>query len=98
MLRLLLILEVLNTCIANTVNIDVATPQNDRQQSANDLGCCILNNPRATLQLSPLIEVLATFIGNMINVDITTPESECQQSVNSTSTEHQQRVNRASTI
>jgi len=64
------------------VNVDVATPKNEHQQSVNDFGYCVLYNPRAMLLLLPIIEVVATFMGNMVNVDVTTPKNERQQSVN----------------
>jgi len=72
--------------------------ENERQQSVNGFGCCILYNPRAVLRHLPIIEVLAAFIlGNIMNVDVNAPENERQQSVNRESTERQQSVRRAST-
>ena len=75
------------------VNVDVATPKYERQQSVNDFGCCILYNPRAILRLLPIIEVLAGFRDNMVNAVVATPKNERQQSVNRASTERQQSVN-----
>jgi len=61
-------------------SVDVATPENERQQSVNHFRCCILYKPRAVLWLLPTMEVLDSFIGNMVNVDVATPKNECQQS------------------
>jgi hypothetical protein len=71
--------------------------ENDRQQSVNKFGCCILNNPRAVIRHLPIIELLATFIGNIVCVDTATPQNERQRSVNRSSTDHQHSVNRLST-
>jgi len=71
--------------------------ENERQQSVNDFGCCILYNPRAMLRLIPIMKVLAAFIGNTVYVDVASPENERQQSVNTASTERQQSINRVST-
>jgi len=68
MVWLVLIINVLAIFIDNMVNVVVATPKNDRQQSVNDHGCYILYNPRAVLWLLLIIKVLATFIGIMVNV------------------------------
>jgi len=76
------IFEVLATFIGTMVNIVVATPQNERQQSVNYFGHCILYNPMAMLQLVPIIEVLAAFIDNMVNVDVATSKNEHQQCIN----------------
>jgi len=72
-------------------------PENERQQSVNDFGCCILCYPRAVVWLLSIIEVLAAFLGNMDNIDVASPDNERQQSGNRASTEHQQSINRAST-
>jgi hypothetical protein len=69
----------------------------ERQQSINNLGCCILYNPRAVLRHVPKIQVLAAFIGNLMFVDTATPQNEHDQRVNRASTERQQSVNKAST-
>jgi hypothetical protein len=71
--------------------------ENERQQSVNNFGCCILYNPRALIRYLPILEVLAAFIGNIVCVDTATPQNERQQSVNGLSTEHQHSVNRLST-
>jgi hypothetical protein len=71
--------------------------ENERQQSVNDVVCCIMYNPRAVLQHLPIIEGLAAYIGNIVCVDTVTPHNEWQQSVNRVSTEREQSVNRAST-
>ena len=71
--------------------------ENERQQSVNEFGHCILYNPRAAIRHLPIIEVLAAFIGNIVCVDTATPQNERQQSVNRLSTEHQHSVNRLST-
>jgi hypothetical protein len=71
--------------------------ENERQQSVNDFGCCILYNPRAVLQHISIIEVLAAFLGNIVFVDTVTPQNERQHSVNTASTEHQQSINTVST-
>jgi hypothetical protein len=52
--------------------------ENDRQQSVNDSGCCILYNPRAVLQHLPIIEVLPAFIGNMVCVNAATPQASME--------------------
>ena len=52
--------------------------ENQRQQSVNNYGCCILNNPRAVLQHLPIIEVLASFIDNMVCVNATTPQASME--------------------
>jgi len=85
-LRHLPIIEALATYIGNIVNVDVAAPENECQQSintastecqqsVNDLGCCILCIPRAVLWHLSMIEVLATVLGNMVRVDISTPKN-----------------------
>jgi hypothetical protein len=61
--------------MVNMVSVHVGTPQNERQHSVNDFGCCILYNPRPMMQLLPIIEVLAAFIGNLIYVNAATPKS-----------------------
>jgi len=71
--------------------------ENERQQTVNNFGCCILYNPRAVIRHLPIIEVLAAFIGNIMCVDTATLQNERQQSVNRLSTEHQHSVNRLST-
>jgi hypothetical protein len=71
--------------------------ENERQQSVNNFGCCILYNPRAVIRHLPIIEVLAAFIGNIVSVDTATPQNEHQHSVNELSTEHPHSVNRLST-
>jgi D-mannonate dehydratase len=79
--------------------------ENERQQSVNDFVCCILYHPGAALWHLSIIEVLAAFICKIGNVDVASPDNERQQSINRPSTErqqsikeHQQSVNRASTI
>ena len=62
------------------VNIDVATPKNECQQSVNRAQTereqlwvyCIWYKPRAKLWLLSIIEVLATCIGNVVIVIVTT--------------------------
>jgi len=61
-LRHVYIIEVLPTFIGNTVNVDVASFQNERQQSVNNLGCCILYNPRTMLRHLPIINISAAFM------------------------------------
>jgi hypothetical protein len=56
--------------------------ENERQQSVNDLLCCMLHNPRAVLRHLPMFEVLAAFIGNIVCINNATPQNERQQSVN----------------
>jgi hypothetical protein len=75
------------------VNCYLATPKNERQQSVNNFGCCILYNLRAMVPLLRIIEVLAASIGNMVNVVVATPNDEHQQSINRASTQRQQSVN-----
>ena len=84
-------------CTEEKVTWSQPHSQNERQQSINDFGCCILYNPRAMLRLLPIFEVLAAFIGNIVNVDVASPENESQQSLNRVSTERQQSFKRAST-
>jgi hypothetical protein len=62
---------------------------NERQQSVNDFGCCILYNPRNMVLLWHIIKVLAAVIGNMVNVAVATAEDEHQQSIKRVSTECQ---------
>jgi hypothetical protein len=71
--------------------------ENERQQSVNEIVCCILYNPRAVLRHLPIIEVLAAFLGNMVCVDSAIPDNERQQSINRASTGRQQRIYTAST-
>jgi len=62
MLWLLPIIEVLAAFMGNIVNVDVASADNERQQSIKNLGCCILFNPRAMLRHLPIINILASFM------------------------------------
>jgi hypothetical protein len=71
--------------------------ENERQQSINDFGCCILCHPTAVLQLLSIIEILVTFMDKIVNVNVASPDNQHQQSINKASTERQQSVNRAST-
>ena len=71
--------------------------ENERQQSVNNFGCCILYNPRAVIQHLSILGVLAAFIGNIVCVETATPQTERQQSVNRLLTEHQHSVNGLST-
>jgi len=84
-------------CSKDTATWSQPHSENERPQSVNKFGCCILYNPRAVSWHLPIIEVLAAFIGNIVNVDVAAPEYEGQQSVNRASTERQQSVNTAST-
>jgi hypothetical protein len=45
--------------IGNMVDVIVATPRNEHQQSVNDFGCCSLDNRRAVLWFLPIIDILA---------------------------------------
>jgi hypothetical protein len=58
-----------------------AQSENERQQSVNDLVCCILHNSRAVPHHLPIIEVLAAFIGIIVCIDTATPPNEHQHSV-----------------
>jgi hypothetical protein len=68
--------------------------ENERQQSINDFGCCILCHPRAVVRLLSIMKELAAFLGNMVNIDVASPNIERQQSGNRASSQRQ----RASTI
>jgi len=70
--------------------------ENERQQSVNDLVCCILDNPWAMLRRLLIIEVLAAFIGDIVCINTATPQTERQYSVNRASTKRQQSINTAS--
>jgi hypothetical protein len=70
--------------------------ENERQQSVNDFGCCIMYHPGAVVRLISIIGVLAAFIGNIISDHIATPDNQHQLSINTVSAQRQQSVNRVS--
>jgi hypothetical protein len=72
----------LATVIGNTVNVDGALPDYERQQSVYDSGCCSLDIPTAMPLLLPIINISATCEGNMVNIVVVKPKNECQHSVN----------------
>ena len=84
-------------CAKETTTWSQPHSENERQQSVNRSGCCIVYNQRAVLQRLPIIEVSAAFSGNIVNGDVTAPENDRQQSVNRASTERPQSINRVST-
>jgi len=71
--------------------------ESEHQQSVNNIGCCILYNPRSLLRLIPVFEVVATFIGFTVYVDVASHENERQQTITTASTERHRSFNRAST-
>jgi len=83
-LGLLSIIKVLAAFIGKMVNVDVASPDNERQQNIN----------RASTEHQQNINRASTEHQQSIN----RASTEHQQSINRASTEHQQSVNRASTI
>jgi hypothetical protein len=83
--------------MGNMLGVNLATPKNEHQQSANHFGCCILYNQRAVLQHLLIIEVLAVFICNIASINIAIHKIEHPQSVNRVSTECQQSINNVST-
>jgi len=87
-LWLLPIIKVLASFIGNVVDVNLATPKYEHQQSPNTSGCCILYNPKAVVRLLPVIKVLATVADIMVNLVVATPNNERQQCVNPASTEH----------
>jgi len=65
-------------CAKEIVTWSQPQSENERQQSVNDFGCCILYNPRAVLRHLLIIEVLADFIDNMVCVNATTPQASME--------------------
>jgi len=63
------------------------------QYSVNDLGHCIMHNPKAVWWRLHIIEVLSIFMGTMLSVDVTTPKNVRQQCIHSALTVHQHSVN-----
>ena len=84
-------------CAKEIVTWSQPQSEYERQQSVNDLVCCILYNGWAVLQHLSIIKVLPAFIGNIVCVGTATAQNERQQTVNRALTEHQQSINTAST-
>jgi len=72
--------------MGNIINVDVAAPEDERQQSIHNVGCCTSYEPRGMLWLLLISEELATIIGNMVIFDLASPENQRQLSVNRAST------------
>jgi len=89
------IIEVLAACIGNIVNVDLAAPENERQQrvnrvsterqqivhwastecqqTVNNLGWCILYDPRAMLWDLPIVNISAAFMCKRESTMVTAP-------------------------